>query len=78
VRPRDVGKTLRAVDELWHERGYAPTYREIRERIDVASTNTVQKHLLCLKRDGLVEYRPDAARTVRLTDKGRALIERVS
>jgi hypothetical protein len=56
------------VDYHWSH-GYAPTLRELSERIG-RSLSTTQYHLCQLRDAGLVEWEPGAARTLRVADPG--------
>lgn len=57
------------------EHEYAPTVREIGEHFDFASTNAVNDYLLRLERLRLLVRTPSVARSLRLTESGKALAE---
>jgi len=56
--------------------GYSPTMREIALELGVSSVATVAEHIDSLEAKGLVVRRPDRARSVLLTARGRAAMER--
>ena len=53
--------TLKAIETLTTERGYAPTVRELCRRLDVRSSCTVQRHIEALIRKGYVARRKAGA-----------------
>lgn len=55
-----------AIDEFIKEHGYAPTYREMCEMVDVRSTSTIQSLLMALRSDGVLDFERGKPRTVRL------------
>ncbi|MBI5498123.1 MAG: transcriptional repressor LexA [Deltaproteobacteria bacterium] len=58
------------LDFIQHEtmkNGYAPTIREIGERLGIRSTNGVNDHLKALERKGYIRRDKDKSRTLRLT-----------
>ncbi len=61
-------KTLRALARLIDERGYAPTVRELADRLGWRSTNAVHPHLRALRDQGLVTWWEGHSRTLRLTE----------
>lgn len=63
---RVVMEAIRASIE---ETGLSPTIRELRKRTGIASTSTVSYHLQRLRLDGLIEYTPGQARSIRLPDQ---------
>lgn len=74
-RPRTALKVLRAIDSFIADFGYSPSFREIQFRAGLGSTQTVTVALRKLADLGLVTYRADAARTVRLTEAGRRALQ---
>jgi SOS-response transcriptional repressor LexA len=48
---------LAAVEDLMHEKGYAPTLREIAERVGWKSTGSVSQYLDRLRSQGVLEGR---------------------
>lgn len=70
--PRDSRKPLtqRQFDVLMfvidsiRDRGYAPTLREIGEKMEIASTNGVTDHLIALERKGYIRRDAMASRTI--------------
>lgn len=67
-----VLRTLADLTEADH--GRPPTLREMRRVLGWASTNAVGEHYDDLERALLIVREPKRARSVRLTDKGRALL----
>jgi Mn-dependent DtxR family transcriptional regulator len=62
------------VDTLTRANGYAPTYRDIADCLGVRSVYTAWGHIEALTRKGLVTHRRRVARSLRLTDAGRAVL----
>ncbi|HEY8600437.1 MAG TPA: transcriptional repressor LexA [Thermomicrobiales bacterium] len=52
----------------WH--GCAPTMREIAEKLNFGSTNTVDYHLKGLERKGYIRRRGNLARAIEIVDRG--------
>lgn len=50
--------------------GYAPSIVELGEKLGLKSKNATADHLRALKKKGLVDWRPNAARTLSLTSRG--------
>ena len=70
-----VRLTLAAVAAASTRLGYPPTLREVGEaRRPPASVATVHAHLHRLRRAGMVEWQQGAARTLRVTVKGREVL----
>lgn len=64
----------RAIAQHWRDFGYAPSVRDVAAAIGLGSTSTF--HWMERMRDeGLVLYRPDKGRTLRLTPDGEALAD---
>lgn len=57
------------------ESGRIPSYREVAEAFGWKAVATVRDHLNALKAKGLVAFTPHQARSLRLTELGRAAIE---
>lgn len=55
------------------DNGTPPTIREIGDELGMASTNTVTYWLRDAEAAGLLTRKSDRARSLRLTDKGRAI-----
>jgi len=68
---------LLAIKLFTDRAGYAPSTRELCALLDLASTNAVAEVLAKLQADGLVERNPAVARSLRLTESGRAAIAEV-
>lgn len=52
------------------ERGYAPSFREVAEALDIASPATVHHHLRSLRDEGRLTYVDRQPRTVHITSTG--------
>jgi repressor LexA len=65
---------LRAISAWREKHDYAPTIRELGDRLGIDSTNGVQDHLKALRRHELVEWVPRSARTLRLTQRAVDLL----
>ena len=63
---------LAAIASLTLEHGYSPTIREIGAKVGIKSPSTMQIRLQALAEAGLVTYQPHLARTLAITDAGRA------
>lgn len=60
-------RVLGAIRAAWAERGFAPTIREIGERVGVSGSATIQASIMRLIRAGVVTRTAGAARTIRVT-----------
>lgn len=69
-------RVLIAIEQLYQLQGYAPTVRELRDRIGYGSVSTIHAHLSSLREAGYVNWVPTMARTLALTDAGRAIVTR--
>lgn len=69
-RQRDY---LRVIQGEITRRGYAPTYSDIAEPMGV-SPQAVRLVVTTLQRDGYVAQEYATARSLRITDKGRAVL----
>jgi len=56
--------------------GYSPTLREIATELGVSSVATVAEHVASLDAKGLLRRRPDRARSLLLTTRGRSVLDR--
>ena len=65
-------RVLRFVRNFLQEHGYSPTVREIAKGCGWTSTNTPAYHLRNLEADGFLKMEPGTARSIVLTEKGRA------
>lgn len=75
---RRQAQILRFIREYLDAFGYAPSVREIAERLRITSTNGVNDHLLALERKGWVERTPRTARGLRLLRRDIESAERQS
>lgn len=56
--------------------GYAPSVREIGERMGIQSPNGVVGHIRALVRKGLLTWNPKTARSLRVVDADRIAVSR--
>ena len=61
---------LRHIKGCWDRDGFAPTVREMRDALGISSTSVVTYHVKSLAAVGLLTHKRNAARTLRLTEKG--------
>lgn len=66
---------LRYIDAYRRTRGWSPSYKEIMAEVGISSLSHMSYHLTGLERRGLLFREPNQARAMRLTKRGRALIE---
>ena len=66
-------RCLRAVDYLTLTEGVPPTIREVAELLEHQSTNGAHESLVRLRELGLLTWRPNQCRTMRLTPDGVAV-----
>jgi len=69
---------LQVIREFLAETGMPPSRPELAKRLGIASTNAVFKHLDALARKGAIELVPNAARGIRVVDKGMPLVGKVA
>lgn len=69
-------RMLRAVGDWIASHGYPPTTREIGIALGIRSTNAVIEALVFMERKGLVAREPKISRSVRVTEMGRAFLDR--
>jgi repressor LexA len=75
VTKHDAARKQKIIDFIaatTHERGYAPSVREIAVAVDLASTSAVHHHLQALEREGFLERGASQSRAIRLTALGMA------
>jgi len=53
------------------EKGYAPTFREIRQACDIGSMELLQHHLESLERDRYISRNPNTSRSITLGKRGK-------
>jgi len=68
--------TLRSVAAFIKEFGYPPTVEDVRIWRGYESRSTPWFHLKVLRAAGLVTWTPHTARTLRITDKGKAILQK--
>ena len=66
---------VRFVAGYWEEHGYAPTIREIVHELDLSSTSIAAYWVRATVQAGLVKVDALHARTIRLTEAGRAMLQ---
>ncbi|MHB8896063.1 MAG: transcriptional repressor LexA, partial [Candidatus Geothermincolia bacterium] len=71
-------RVLEIVRDFRAGSGYSPTLREIAGELGVSSVATVAGHIDSLEALGLIRRRPDRARSLLLTTRGRAILDRRS
>lgn len=59
---------LQVIRDYQAEHGFAPTIREIGEKMGITSTNGVKDHMLALVKKGYIQCSAGQARAVKLTD----------
>jgi repressor LexA len=57
------GEVLQGIHDIFQEKGYPPTVREIGERLGLRSSCTVQRHLEALERKGYIKRDRTKARS---------------
>ncbi len=72
--PSQKVSVLRAIDTHWRERGYAPSVRELAALMGFSTISAVSYWLRRLEGEGMVTENAGRARTLRLTEAGRALL----
>ena len=68
-------RILQAIAEGSRRSGTPPTVREIAELVGLAAPSAVHHHLETLEREGLIQRDSGLSRSVRLTARGRSLLE---
>ncbi len=71
-------RVLEIVNDFRAGSGYSPTMREIARELGVSSVATVAGHVDSLEAKGLLRRRPDRARSLLLTARGRCALDRGS
>ena len=64
-------KILEAIETFWNLHGYGPSFRDLQELTGISSTSVVWYQLRRLREQGVVDYEPDVARSVRLKKEER-------
>jgi len=68
-------RVLLSIRELYADRGYSPTIREVGQRLGWTSTNHVHNQIGWLKMRGYLAQEPHVNRTLRLTIVGRVALD---
>lgn len=61
---------LEAIDTFIQQNGYPPSYENLADERGLASKSGVDRLVRALKAQGLVNYLPNCARTLYITDQG--------
>jgi SOS-response transcriptional repressor LexA len=59
-------EVLNVIINYIEDRGYAPSFREVGELLNLASSSTVFSHLETLKKKGYLTWEPSQSRTLRI------------
>jgi len=62
-------KVLNFIEEFVESKRYSPSFQEIADGIGLKSLATVHKHINNLKRKGCLQYAPNVARSVEVTEE---------
>jgi repressor LexA len=73
TRKEAEAQILAAIHDLWEERGYPPTYREIGARVGMAHS-AVHGYIRSMSEAGLVDEAPNIARSLRISAAGNSLL----
>ena len=68
------GMILRYIHESTAANGFPPTYQEIADGLNVASTSSVAHHVDILEARKLVSRKPGCPRTLQVTEPGMKLL----
>lgn len=71
-------QTLDIIADFWVQNGFAPSMADIRRQLGLSdnSNGTIVFRIKSLERLGLIVRLPKAARSIKLTDKGKGLVSR--
>lgn len=70
--PPKCQQSLEFIRRFTHEKGYAPTIREIRQGRHTSSISSVQHNLKLLEREGYIRRAPGISRNITLTERAEA------
>ena len=76
ILTRKQAQVLEFVSDFRARSGYSPTLRETAQALGLSSVATVAEHVGALESKGLLRRRKDRARSLLLTGRGRALLDR--
>ena len=68
-------RVLECIQAHQRAHGYPPTLRELAAALHVKAIGTVQGYLRALRKKGVLEQRKDQARTLRVLQQGRDLLD---
>ena len=57
---------LAIIEAAMEDTGYPPTVRQIQDKMQLASTSTVHKHLVALEKAGMITRGEDGRRLIRV------------
>jgi len=66
---------LAEIDNFTTGNGYAPSVRDLTQRLDLKSTATTHKYVAIARRRGLLLSTKGVARSLRVTPEGKLLIQ---
>lgn len=64
---------LEAIREFIYKNGYSPTIRELRDKLNVTSTATIQNMLMRMREKGLIDFEDYKQRTIRILDNKKII-----
>jgi repressor LexA len=76
ILTRKQAQVLEFVSDFRARSGYSPTLRETAQALGLSSVATVAEHVGALESKGLVRRKKDRARSLLLTGRGRAVLDR--
>lgn len=59
-------EVLLAIEQFINDKGFAPTVREIRDAVHLASSSTAHGYMERLKEKGYITWEPSMPRTLRI------------
>lgn len=59
-------KVFEAMQQFVAEHHYAPSTRDLSEMTGIRSTSTINRHMVKLREEGLIDYEPAKPRTLRI------------
>lgn len=71
---RSSYRVLRSIRDFTEEHGYAPSIRDLAEAAGLSSPSSVKYHTVKLQAAEIIDIDEHIARSIRLTDKGEALL----
>jgi len=71
-------RLLLAIARFWEEQGYSPSYPDLVMLADISSQSIVASNLRALSRQRLLTYAFRTARSIVLTEDGKALAKELA